>query len=287
MANLPYFPFYPSDWLSSPRIMCLTLAEQGAYIRLLSVCWMSGDCSLPIEKSKLSILSGLPIDQLGPVQDLLRSHPTKSDALTNERLYKEWEKAHWISEARSKAGRKSGKSRRTHVQQMLEQNSNKKSTVADKSEVRIRSQNQTHNSDSDLDLEKDKDKKILSASASPRVSGKSVDTWNAYSDAYLVRYGVKPVRNAGTNAMLGKLVEKLGAEEAPHVAGFYLTHNNPFYVTKRHPTNLLLQDAEGLRTQWATGVKSTTNEARNMETKDNMREQHTRVMKLLNQGGEV
>lgn len=136
MANLPYFPFYPSDWLSSPRIMCLTLAEQGAYIRLLCVCWMSGDCSLPIDQSKLSTLSGLPIDQLGPVQDLFRPHPTKSDALTNERLYKEWEKAHWISESRSKAGRKSGKSRRTHVQQVYEQTASKKATVADKSEVR-------------------------------------------------------------------------------------------------------------------------------------------------------
>lgn len=86
--------------------------------------------------------------------------------------------------------------------------------------------------------------------------------------------------------MLSRLVDKLGTEEAPPVAAFYVTHNHSFYVAKRHPVNLLLQDAEGLRTQWATGVRATTSEARNMETQDNMREQHRRVMNLLNQGGD-
>jgi hypothetical protein len=42
-----------------------------------------------------------------------------------------------------------------------------------------------------------------------------------------------------------------------------------------------VQDAEGLRTQWATGVKATTREAQSAEQTDNVREQYGRVMARL------
>ncbi|MGL4296232.1 MAG: hypothetical protein ACRCTG_10990 [Aestuariivirga sp.] len=107
---------------------------------------------------------------------------------------------------------------------------------------------------------------------------KSAATWEAYAGAYRRRYGVEPVRNSKTNAQLCQLVDRLGAQEAPEVAAFYVTHNKPLYVSARHPANLLVQDAEGLRTQWATGVKATTRETQSAEQKDNMREQYKRVM---------
>jgi hypothetical protein len=53
--------------------------------------------------------------------------------------------------------------------------------------------------------------------------------------------------------MLARLVEKLGATESPPVAAFYVTHRSSWYAEKMHPVNLLLQDAEKLRTEWATG----------------------------------
>lgn len=138
------------------------------------------------------------------------------------------------------------------------------------------------------DLTKPNQPSIIPASAkAERSPTKTSEVWSDYRAAYHDRYQVDPVRNMQVNGMLSRLVDKLGREEAPQVAAFYLRHNNPFYVQKRHPVNLLLQDAEGLRTQWATGIKATTNEARNIETQDNMREQNKRVMKLLNQGGEV
>jgi len=40
--KLPYFPFYPGEWLRSPTTMGMTLEEQGAYLRLLSVQWEDG-----------------------------------------------------------------------------------------------------------------------------------------------------------------------------------------------------------------------------------------------------
>lgn len=92
-------------------------------------------------------------------------------------------------------------------------------------------------------------------------TGTSVETWKAYAKAYRSRYGVEPVRNKSVNAMLCKLVEKLGAEEAPAVAAFYVTHQGQFYVAKMHPVNLLVADAEKLRTEWATGWQMTNGHA--------------------------
>ena len=88
-------------------------------------------------------------------------------------------------------------------------------------------------------------------------TGTGVETWKAYADAYRKRYGVEPVRNKSVNSMFCKLVEKLGAEEAPAVAAFYVTHQGQFYVAKMHPVNLLVADAEKLRTEWATGRQVT------------------------------
>ena len=113
----------------------------------------------------------------------------------------------------------------------------------------------------------------------PIVNGAA--TWDAYQSAYRARYHVEPVRNQQVNSHLKQLVARLGVEDAPRVASFYLTHNKPFYVSARHSTNLLLRDAEGLRTEWATGVKSTTLEAQSAETVDAAQEQIKRVGKLL------
>jgi hypothetical protein len=90
---------------------------------------------------------------------------------------------------------------------------------------------------------------------------KSAEAWAAYSAAYEARYGVPPVRNAQVNSQLGQLVDKLGAEEAPMVAAFYLTSRNRFYVGAGHSVGLLVKDAEKLRTEWATGRQSTATEA--------------------------
>lgn len=87
-------------------------------------------------------------------------------------------------------------------------------------------------------------------------------TWLAYSTAYRDRYGVDPVRNATVNGQLAQLVARLGAEEAPPVAAFYLTHRNQFYVQKGHPVGLLLQDCEKLRTEWVTQRQVTVAQAR-------------------------
>jgi len=106
------------------------------------------------------------------------------------------------------------------------------------------------------------------------------ETWEAYSAAYAFRYGTGPVRNAAVNSHIANLVKRLG-NDAPQVAAFFLTHNDQWYVKKRHPTDALLKDAEGLHTQWKTGRKATGLEARSAEQKDSVGEQIKRVTAIM------
>jgi hypothetical protein len=85
--------------------------------------------------------------------------------------------------------------------------------------------------------------------------------WAAYSDAYEVRYHVKPVRNAKVNGQLSQLLKRLGTDEAPLVAQFFVGHNNRYYVQKMHAVDCLLSDAEKIRTEWATGRRVTSTAA--------------------------
>lgn len=103
-----------------------------------------------------------------------------------------------------------------------------------------------------------------SASVAPARPGVPVTgpTFDAYSAAYEIRYHAPPVRNAKVNAQLAQLVQRLGAEEAPDVAAFYVRHNGAFYSQKGHPVGLLLADAEKLRMEWATNRPITATSAR-------------------------
>lgn len=86
----------------------------------------------------------------------------------------------------------------------------------------------------------------------PRTEPIGGPTWDAYSEAYTRRYGTEPVRNARTNSCVRKLVELIGAEEAPMVAAFYVSHLGGVYAQKGHALPLLVANAESLRTQWLT-----------------------------------
>lgn len=69
------------------------------------------------------------------------------------------------------------------------------------------------------------------------------------------------MRNATVNGQLAQLVGRLGADEAPHVAAWYVGHQNRFYVGAGHSVGVLLKDCEKLRTEWATGRQTTATQA--------------------------
>lgn len=94
----------------------------------------------------------------------------------------------------------------------------------------------------------------------PRANGSPPDSaivWQAFQAAYQERYGTDHPRNAKVNGQMVQFIGRIGLDEAPHVAAYYVHHPNAYYVQKRHMVGLMLQDAEALRTDWKTGKRST------------------------------
>lgn len=110
-------------------------------------------------------------------------------------------------------------------------------------------------------------------------------TWGAYKTAYAKRYAVDPVRNAKTNSQVKQIVQRLGGEEAPHVASFFVGHANAFYVRKSHDLGSLLTDAEKLRMEWATGRMVTTTGANQADkTQTNFNSANEAIRQLQAEG---
>lgn len=78
-------------------------------------------------------------------------------------------------------------------------------------------------------------------------------TWVSYSKAYVEKYKIEPVRNAKVSSQVKDFVKRIGYEESPNVAAWFLTHTENFYVKGGHVFGMLAKDAEKLRTEWATG----------------------------------
>lgn len=86
--------------------------------------------------------------------------------------------------------------------------------------------------------------------------------WSAYAGSYADRYGTNPVRNAKVNSNVKAFVQRVGAEEAPQIAAWFVSHPGGFYTGRMHDFGCLLSDAEKLRTEWATGRVMTQGKAR-------------------------
>jgi len=91
------------------------------------------------------------------------------------------------------------------------------------------------------------------------------DTWAAYVEAHVDRYGVEPVRNAKVSAAIKAFVRRVGGQEAPGIARYYVGHCSAYYARRCHDTGAMLADAEKLRTEWATQRQVTGVTARQQE----------------------
>jgi len=284
MAKLPWMQFYPADYLLDTQP--LSPAARGLWMDLICLLWRADSRgSMTLTQDQWARLLRCDVTLLVTVLDELQQF-TICDIVNNgnatvtvrsRRMAKE--EKHRKSVRLRVSRHRSNKVSNAPVPDRNREN--QKSESESESEVRIRSQNQI----SEEEREEKKEKSGGQLKTLPRPLVKSASTWEAYAGAYRRRYGVEPVRNSKTNAQLCQLVDRLGADEAPSVAEFFLAHNKPLYVAARHPPNLLVQDAEGLRTQWATGVKATTTEAKSAEQRDNVRGQYERVMASLERKG--
>ena len=62
------------------------------------------------------------------------------------------------------------------------------------------------------------------------------------------------------------------------MAGFYVRHNGALYGRAGHPVELLLRDAEKLRTEWATGRMVTDTEARETDRRQGVGSRYQRLI---------
>lgn len=106
----------------------------------------------------------------------------------------------------------------------------------------------------------------ISGTSQKKSSGRTNEVWDAYNNAYFNRYGTNAVRNRRVNAQIADFIDRVGAKEAPHIAAFYVGHNERDYIKKSHPIGLLVINAEGLRTQWATGRTMTASRAAQIDS---------------------
>lgn len=103
----PSFQFYPDTWLASQRVTLLTLEEEGAYIRLLGFCWLSGtipacpeQCAKLVGKGCSTTVAEKVLKMFTPVAN--------SDRMIHDRLELERQKQAEWREKSAIGGRKSG-----------------------------------------------------------------------------------------------------------------------------------------------------------------------------------
>ena len=106
--SLPYFPMYPSDY--EAKTSHLTIAEDGAYFRLLRLCWMTAGCSLPDDEAWIMRRArAFSDDEKQAIRTILDEFFTlKNGRWINERLTTEFKEAASKHLKRKKAGRKGG-----------------------------------------------------------------------------------------------------------------------------------------------------------------------------------
>lgn len=270
--SFAYLPLFTGDYLRDTRH--LSPLRHGVYLLALMHCWDSKG-PMPLDEQECAgICNCRSVEEIDALRYVLgRFFVRMDDGHYNKRIAEEVAKSEHLSKQLSKAGKASAAARRskarqgkrTDVEHVLNTGSAKvepRSVSPSPSPSPSPNQPQANltlgeppepprpsgaSGEQATPAPKKRERKAKEAGPT------SVETWQAYADAYRVRYGVQPVRNARVNAQLSQLVHRLGAEEAPGVARFYVAHRNALYVNAKHCTDLLLRDAEKLRTEWVTG----------------------------------
>lgn len=109
--SLAYFPLYPDDFEADTAH--LSLAEDGAFNRLLRLCWRTPGCSVPADREWIYRRLRARTDDERAVVDVVIDEffVTKNGRLSNARLTKEWLAANEAHERRKNAGSKGGRSK--------------------------------------------------------------------------------------------------------------------------------------------------------------------------------
>ena len=109
----PAFQFYPKDFITDSNVIVMTMAERGAYITLICLCWLEG--SLPSDLARLSRLCGstpVVFGKMWPaIEPCFRPAKRGSDRLIHPRLERERQKQAEFREEQSRKGKASAAAR--------------------------------------------------------------------------------------------------------------------------------------------------------------------------------
>lgn len=139
MADLPFIPFYVDDF--EAHTAHLSLAEDGAYNRLLRLCWRQPDCSIPADFAWIRRMMRCSEEEFSTViVPVIGEYFTEARGrYFQKRQRKEFQKSKDLLEARKSAGKKGGKAK------AQKSKDNPPSTATDLPEA-----NAQQNSDTDL-----------------------------------------------------------------------------------------------------------------------------------------
>jgi len=99
----PAFQWYPKDILASARVQEMSLAEEGAYRRLLDYCWINGDIPADEKRCARLIGKGATVEIAKVCLEMFTASPDDDSRMIHDRLETEREKQEANSKARQKA----------------------------------------------------------------------------------------------------------------------------------------------------------------------------------------
>lgn len=81
--------------------------------------------------------------------------------------------------------------------------------------------------------------------------------WQAYKQAYHERYAAYPLQNAKVMGQIKQFIALVGQDHAAAIAVFFVSHNNSWYVQKKHDIGTLLINAQAVAVDWQKGTQTT------------------------------
>ena len=113
----------------------------------------------------------------------------------------------------------------------------------------------------------------------------NVACWQAYEKAYLNRYGCLPVPNAKTRGQVATLVRYVGKDLAVALAEYFLSHNDSWFVKRRHEFGCLLNSYQQVLTDMQRGEQMTQARARQADQTQSNYESANGAMAILKAKG--